>query len=88
MKQEVRNSLIHIQNNPTTGTPHNANMITVQVETAFAIDELTIEVRNLKDKIVELDSQNNKLEKAMLGLTIATVILSVIQVVGLFINRS
>ena len=84
MKQEVKDSLIHIQTHPTTGTPHNANMITVQVETAFAIDELMTEVTKLKDKIVELDTQNGKLERAMLYLTFVTVVLGIIQIISIF----
>jgi len=85
MKKELEDSLRHMQANPTTGTPHNQQLISTQVETIFAIDSLQEEISKLKTTIVSLDSQNEKLNKtnirlqwSMVGLTVATIILSII----------
>jgi hypothetical protein len=86
MKKEVKDSLRHIQSHPTTGTPHNANMNTVMVETAFAIDDLTTEVVLLKDKIVELDSHNGKLERVMVWLTVVTAVFGAFEVIRFFVK--
>ncbi len=85
MNEELKKSLRHIQANPTTGIPHNQQVISTQVETIFAIDELKEEIGKLSQTIISLDKQNQDLEKtnirlqwSMIGLTIATVILAIL----------
>lgn len=85
MDTELEKSLRHMQANPTTGTPHNQQLISTQVETIFAIDKLKEEIEKLSKTIVSLDKQNQNLEKtnirlqwSMVGLTIATVILAIL----------
>lgn len=85
MKKELAESLRQIQANPTTGTAHNQQLISTQVETIFAVDELREEIGKLSQTIVSLDKQNQSLEKtnirlqwSMVGLTVATVILTIL----------
>ena len=82
MKKELSDSLRHMQANTTIGTPHNKQVISTQVETIFAIDNLTSEIQKLSKIIDDSNKQSEKLEKSnyvlqmvMLALTaIATLI--------------
>jgi len=85
MKQELAESLRHMQTHPTTGTAHNKQLISTQVETIFAVEDLKEEIGKLSQTIVSLDKQNEKLEKtniklqwSMVALTVATVILTIL----------
>lgn len=86
LSKEDREGLIHIMNNPTTGLPHNQHVVSSQVHTVFAVDSLEKSVKILSSTIEALDSQNRSLQKTMVVLTITAVMLSVIQVVGIFIK--
>lgn len=83
MKKELAKSLRHMQANPTTGTPHNHQVISAQVETIFAVDSLkkqivklrrTIEVNEKQSQILEQSNMN--LQRSMLALTLVTTIIA------------
>ncbi|HSW48479.1 MAG TPA: hypothetical protein VLG67_05365 [Candidatus Saccharimonadales bacterium] len=63
MKKELKERLLDMQANPTTGTAHNHQLITTQVETIFVVDELKDEITKLSQTIISLDKQNQNLEK-------------------------
>jgi hypothetical protein len=77
LSKEEKEGLINIMNNPTTGLPHNQNVISSQVHAVFAID-------SLERTIKELDNNNLKLQKTMLWLTFVTVALTLIEVIKIF----
>lgn len=90
MQKELADSLRHIQTHATTGTPHNQQLISTQVETIFVLDEVKEEMVKLRGTIVSLDRQNSKLTKATVLLGIAAVLLAVVQaaaaVITLFVH--
>lgn len=86
MDKKLEKSLRHIQSHPTTGTPHNQQLISTQVESIFAIDNLQKEIRKLVKTIIRFDKKNTKLEisnlrlqKQMLLLTTAATMIVVFQ---------
>lgn len=86
MKTELEKQLRHIQQNPTTGTAHNQQVLTTQVETIFAIDGLKEEVKKLITVIEDsskqsqkLEVSNSKVQTAMLALTVITTFIVVLE---------
>jgi len=65
-------------NNPTTGTAHNQHVISSQVHAVFAID-------NLEKTIKKFETENQKLQKVMLALTLASSVLAVVELTKLFL---
>jgi len=85
ISEKLKDDLRHMQSHPTTGTAHNEQLISTQVETIFAVDKLGDEVNKLSSTIISLDKQNQSLEQTnirlqwvMVALTIATVLLTVL----------
>lgn len=68
MDKKLEESLRYIQSHPTTGTPHNQQLISTQVESIFAIDNLQKEIRKLAKTITRLDKKNAELEESNLRL--------------------
>jgi hypothetical protein len=68
MDKKLEESLRYVQSHPTTGTPHNQQLISTQVESIFAIDELHAGIGKLTRTIIALDRKNEKLEKSNLAL--------------------
>jgi len=92
MKEELKESLEQIKTHPTTGTAHNAQLITTQVETIFLLDDLKDEIKRLTKTIEEAEIQNQKLEasnynlqKAMFVLTAITTAIAVYPLLSLII---
>ncbi len=87
-----------MQSHPTTGTPHNQQVVSTQVETIFMLDELKEQIAKLNETIDRSEKQNQKLELsnyklqwAMFVLTAITtgiVAFPVIQVIFKTINPS
>jgi hypothetical protein len=84
MKKEIADSLRHMQNNPTTGAAHNAQLISAQVETIFMLDDLKTEVVNLNKTIkssneqsVKLELSNNRFQLMILILTAITTMIAI-----------
>lgn len=93
MNKELVDKLRHIQANPTTGTPHNGQVIFTQVETIFMLDELRKEIKNLSKNIKESDEQskqleisNYKLQWAMFFLTFVGVAIAAYPVLNHLLN--
>lgn len=80
MKKELEKSLRHMQSHPTTGTPHNQQVISTQVETIFAIDKLLREIKALSKNISDSNQQSEKLEQSNYKLQIAMLFLSFIAI--------
>lgn len=76
MKDELRKSLRHMQEHPTTGTPHNQQLISTQVETIFMLDELSEEIRELRKTIDNVNVQSDHLARSNYNLQIAMLILT------------
>ena len=79
MKKELKESLRYMQSHTTTGTPHNHQLISTQVETTFALDRLENKIKKLSKTIEAAEKQNQRLEesnyklqKVMLILTAVT----------------
>lgn len=81
MKKKLAESLRHMQSHPTTGTPHNQQVISTQVETIFMLDELNKKIVKLNKTIKESDKQSKKLEMSNYRLQWATLILTFIATV-------
>lgn len=85
MNKELADGLRHMQNNPTTGTAHNQHVISTQVETIFAVDELNKQIGKLIKTIETNDSQGKKLEQSNLSLQRTMLVLTFITtVIALF----
>ncbi len=78
MKKELKESLREMQKNPTTGLPHNQQVVSTQIETIFMIDSLITEIKNLNSTIEKANKQNEKLEQTNLRLQYAMLILTAI----------
>lgn len=78
MKKELEESLRYIQSHPTTGTPHNQQLISTQVETIFMIDELMSELKKLNKTIENATEQDQLLEKSNYRLQIAMLIFTAV----------
>lgn len=78
MKKELEDSLRYMQSHPTTGLPHNQQIVSTQVETIFALDELKQQVAILNKTIEASDKQSQKLEKSNYRLQQAMLILTAI----------
>ncbi len=78
MKKELEESLRRMQANPTTGTPHNQQVISTQVETIFILDELNGQIKQLNKNIEESDKQSRRLEVSNYRLQWAMLILTAI----------
>ena len=78
MKEELRESLRHMQSHPTTGTPHNQQVISTQVETIFMLDELKKQMTILNKTIRASEKQGRKLEVSNYRLQWAMLILATI----------
>lgn len=78
MKKELVDSLRHMQSHPTTGTAHNQQIITTQVETIFAVDELKVQIGRLIRTIETNEKQSQKLEKSNINLQRTMLILTFI----------
>lgn len=76
MKKDLEESLRHMQKNPTTGLPHNQQVVSAQVETIFIIDSLIEEIKQLNQNILDSNKQNEKLERANYKLQVAMFVLS------------
>lgn len=88
MKKELADSLRHMQTHPTTGTPHNQQVISTQVETIFMLDELNNKIIKLNDTIEKaevqsqkLETSNYKMQKWFLALAIIGTLLTATQLV-------
>lgn len=80
LDKATRDSLEHMRRNPTTGTPHNQQVISTQVEEIYAIDRLEIAINDLKNTITSLDKKSGSLEKTVVRLTYVGVGLGIIQI--------
>lgn len=78
MKKEQAESLRYMQSHPTTGTPHNQQVISSQVETIFAIDALKEQLEKLNEIISSSEIQNQKLELSNYRLQQAMFVLTAI----------
>jgi len=78
MKKELEESLKHIQSHPTTGTPHNQQLISTQVETIFALDRLENKIKKLNKTIEAAEKQNQRLEESNYKLQKVMLILTAI----------
>ena len=78
MKKELEEKLRYLQAHPTTGTAHNQQLISVQVETAFVVDELIGEIKKLGAQLERSDTQSEKLEKSNYRLQWAMLVLTVV----------
>jgi len=76
MDDELAQSLRHMQSHPTTGEPHNQQVISTQVETIFAIDGLTNEIKNLSELIDKSNKQSKKLEQSNYNLQVGMLFLT------------
>lgn len=81
MKKKLAESLRHMQSHPTTGTPHNQQVISTQVETIFMLDELNKKIVKLNKTIKESNKQSQKLEMSNYRLQWAILILTFIATV-------
>lgn len=59
--------------------PGGALLVKLARETSIAISGLNQSVQSLENRIVELDAKNGKLQSAVFGLTIASVVLAIVQ---------
>lgn len=85
MKKELADSLRHMQSHPTTGTPHNQQLISTQVETIFAVDELKGQIGRLIRTIEINERQSQKLEKSNISLQRTMLVLTFITtIIALF----
>lgn len=80
MKKELEEKLRYMQSHPTTGTPHNEQVISSQVETIFMLDELKDQIVKLNDNIEKSDKQSQKLEQSNYRLQKAMLVLTAIGV--------
>lgn len=78
LTEELKKSLREMQDNPTTGTAHNQQLISTQVETIFMLDELHKEISKLNTTIENADKQSQRLERSNYRLQLAMVILTAI----------
>lgn len=85
MHKKLLDTLREIQSKPATGTTHNHHLISTQVESIIATDDLSQKIEKLSKTILSLDNQSLKLEKSniklqwiMVILTVATVLLSIL----------
>ncbi|MCX6706469.1 MAG: hypothetical protein NTV24_05240 [Candidatus Woesebacteria bacterium] len=78
MKKDLVESLRHMQSNPTTGLPHNQHVISTQVETIFAIDNLNEQIKRLTKTVEQNEIQSQKLEKSNINLQLIMVVLTFI----------
>ena len=76
MKKDLEKSLRHIQKNPTTGTAHNQQLISTQVEEIFALDRLTKEVKTLGKIVSKTIVQSEKMKKSNYRLQMAIMVLT------------
>ncbi len=76
MNKELEASLRERQTHPTTGLPHNQQVISTQVETVFALDSLQQEVVKLRKTIETANSQSEKLERSNYRLQVAMLVLT------------
>lgn len=76
MKKELAESLRNIQNNPTTGLPHNQHVVSAQVETIFMIDSLKSEIKKLNKTIAESNVKSGRLEQSNYRLQVAMLVLT------------
>lgn len=84
MDKALLDKLRETQENPTTGTAHNKQLISTQVEAVIAMHQLNDKLGTLIETIESNEKQNNKLEisnislqRAMLFLTAITTIIAV-----------
>lgn len=82
MKKELKESLRHIQSHPTTGTAHNQQLISTQVETVFAIDKLTKGVKKLAKTVKDSNEQSQRLERSNYNLQKAMFILTALSTIA------
>ena len=78
MKKELEDSLRHMQSHPTTGEPHNQQVVSTQVETIFMLDGLKKEIIKLNKNIELSDKQSKRLEVSNYRLQWAMLILTFI----------
>lgn len=78
MNKELADRLRHMQTHPTTGTPHNQQVISAQVETIFAIDELKGQIERLNNTLKVSEQQSQKLALSNYRLQIAMFVLTFI----------
>jgi len=78
MKKELEESLRHMQTHPTTGLPHNQQVVSAQVETIFIVDNLIKEIQQLNENILNSNKQSEKLARTNNQLQVAMLILSFI----------
>ena len=70
-----------IQSHPTTGTAHNKQLISTQVEAIFMLDSLKSEMKKLRRTVVSLDKQSRRLEIATIALGVIALIIALVQVI-------
>lgn len=94
MDENLRKSLREIQSHPTTGLPHNQQVISTQVETIFMLDKLNGEIKILNKNLENsakanqrLEQSNYRLQWAMLILTAITTGLAVYPVIKLVLQN-
>lgn len=78
MNKKLERSLRDMQANPTTGTAHNHQLISTQVETIFSLYKLQEEISKLSLAVKNADKQSQRLERSNYRLQLAMVILTAI----------
>jgi hypothetical protein len=87
MKQEQRDHLQNLKDNPPTGDAHGHHLIKNQVDTLFLLDTMNQDFESLKETIIKMDQQNDAVERKVLYLTIVTTVLTVLQIILLFMTQ-
>lgn len=84
MDAELEKSLRHMQQNPTTGIPHNQQVISTQVENVIATYKLIDKIKDLERTLDKsgkrsqiLEQSNYKLQRIIVALTSITTIIAV-----------
>ncbi len=80
MKEELRKTLEEIKTNPSSGVSHDAKITIVQVEEIFAIDELTTEVRALRENLGEYNKTSDRFTRILILVAILQLGVALVQV--------
>ena len=78
MDEKLKKNLREIQSHPTTGLPHNQQVISAQVESIFMLDSLGEKIDKLNKTLIESGIINQKLEQSNFRLQWAMLILTAI----------
>ena len=78
MKKELKKNLRDMQSHPTTGEPHNRQVISTQVETIFMLDRVGDEISELNKTIVLNIEQSKKTEESNYRLNSMITLLTIV----------